>query len=103
MKYIHKNNKYSFISADEGIITREIDEVAIAFDKETWTLHKHGRKEYVEKWFNKTIKIFKKAGFIDMANNMVMISGKFPVEELNRCLDTTGYIQIMCKKLKLKV
>lgn len=102
MKYIYKNDKYSLISADEDIIINEIDEVAIAFskDEEIWTLHKHGRKEYIEEWFGRIIKIYRDA---DIANNMVMISGKFPVEELNRCLDIAGYVKVMCKKLKLKI
>jgi hypothetical protein len=76
------------------------DEVAIGFSKgEPWCcLHKHGSPEQVQKWLERNREKYMAAGLIDEANSLAMISGKFPVEELNKCLDCTGYLDSMLKK-----
>lgn len=69
-----------------------MDEVAIAVDIEDLILLKHGRPEAVNTWFQKAIKKYEASGLGDMASKIRMIQGKFKVEELNRLLDTTGYL-----------
>lgn len=69
-----------------------MDEVAIAFDRECGTLHKHGSVEMVRQWLQKSQDTFRQAGFPDMAENLIMIAGRFDLEDLNRCLSTTGYL-----------
>jgi len=95
---------YYFIAGEE--ILYHIKELAMVFSKDEegmWTLHKIGEKETVQKWYDTVVAMYRVAGLADIANDMVMITGAFPVEELNRCLDTSGYIRIMCEKLGLDV
>ena len=104
-KYELKDGTYFLTDAETGEVLREMDEVAIAFtiSDAMWTLHKHGSTELVQRWHDRTVKKLRDAGFDDLADEMAMISGKFPVEELNRCIDTTGYIGVMVKKLGLNI
>lgn len=75
------------------------DEVALVFDRSAWILHKHGKPEVVQAWYNTAREKFQTAGFEDMANDLVMIQGAFPIEELNRCLSTSGYIETFFNQL----
>ena len=75
------------------------DEVAIAFDKESGTLHKHGAPENVEKWASNARAKLIAAGAPDMAADIVTITGKFPVDELNKCLTHSNYLLRMLEKL----
>jgi hypothetical protein len=72
-----------------------LKEVSIAFDFETGTLHKHGSSDGVQKWYDKTKKGLTDSGLLEMANDLVMISGRFPLDELNKCLSTSGYVKKM--------
>lgn len=76
-----------------------LDEVALALDKDSGTLHKHGNPESVSAWVAQARAKFKAIGYGDLANNLVMVSGKVPLDELNRCLSTTGYAGILYGKL----
>jgi hypothetical protein len=75
------------------------DEIALAFDRESGTLHKHGKPETVELWATGARKTFRDGGFPDMAEDIIVMSGKFPIEELNKCLECTGYCLDLYKKL----
>jgi hypothetical protein len=77
---------------DEGErIGKPLELVAIALDKDSGTLHKHGSPEYVEKWCEAARTKFRTHGYHDMAAQLVVITGRFPLEELNRCLRISGY------------
>lgn len=76
-----------------------LPEVAMAFTKANpedptgmATLHKHGSEATVTSWAKKTREQFCAAGYFGMADDIVVISGKFPLEELNKCLAISGYI-----------
>jgi len=85
-----------------------LDEVAIAFDRESGTLHKHGSVENVQAWVDKSQQRLREsasAGGLgrlaaQMADDLVIVTGKFPVEEVNRCLSTSGYVLHMVEKLQ---
>lgn len=86
-----------------------LNEVAIAFDRESGTLHKHGSVENVQAWVDKSQKRLRESATASgslgdlvakMANDLVIVSGKFPVEEVNRCLSTSGYVLRMVEKLQ---
>ena len=77
-----------------------MDDVAIAFDRESGTLHKHGAEAMVQEWVTRAQAKFRAAGFDGMADDLVIVTGKFPVEELNRCLTTSGYVLRMVDKLQ---
>jgi hypothetical protein len=77
------------------------DEIAIAFTKEqdgTYILHKHGLPQLVKNWIDLTKQSFKESGFDNIASSFYMIKGKFPVEDINRILDTTGWIKFFLEK-----
>lgn len=103
-RYVYENGEYLLTDGDD--ILYRYEEIAIAFSKDDegmWTMHKHGSEKHVREWFNKVTKLYRDAGHNDIADDIVMISGKFPVEEINRCIDTPGYIKTMCKKLELEI
>ena len=106
-EYRMEDDQYVLFDTENGDILSRNDEIAIAFtidlDDQMWTLHKHGNKERVEKWMDMTHRKFMDAGHADLARELRVVSGKFPVEELNRCIDTTGYIEIMIKDLGIVV
>lgn len=104
-KYSFEDGKYIMFYSDNGDVICSMEEVSIAFSKDDgmWTLHKHGRKESVQHWYDLVTRNYRARGLSDIANEMVMVTGKFPVEELNKCIDISGYIRTMCKKLGLEV
>lgn len=94
--YALKNEQYYLMDGEE-VIAEPLDEVAIAFstpnfEGDFFTLHKHGDVKNVEAWADNARSSFRKSGFDDMAEAIVVLSGKFDVDQLNRALDTTGYI-----------
>lgn len=68
-----------------------LDEVALCLGTGCGTLYKHGKPEFVQKWLATTQAAFRKGGFHDMADELVVIQGRFSLEELNKCLSTSGY------------
>lgn len=70
-----------------------MDSVALALDKVEGVLFKHGSFEMVQRWLSQTQTKLRAQGEFgaEMAANLVIIEGRFELEELNRCLSTTGY------------
>jgi hypothetical protein len=92
---------------EEKRIIHGCDEVAIAFTKEqdgTYILMKHGDPELVKKWVNRTREVYTDLGvpyspYSDgYIPDLYMITGKFPVEDLNRIIDTSGWIKYFLEK-----
>lgn len=83
--------------------TPVLPEIAIALDKSSGTLHKHGACENVSNWYAATRGRLLIAGLTEMANDLVMVSGRFDVEELNRCLSTSGYAGRFFARLSAEV
>ena len=76
------------------------DEPAIAFDKESGTLHKHGDVALVTAWAEKARAKFRDGGFPEMADDLVVLSGKFPLEDLNKCLSHSGYCKVLFERMQ---
>lgn len=98
--YLYDNSKKINSLSKQRDIILMCDEIAIVFDKENFTLHKHGSPDKVLQWYNTAREKFIKGGFPEVAEDLVMIQGAFPVEEINRCLSTSGYIEVLWKKLQ---
>ncbi len=77
--------------------------LAIGFDRVSGTLHKHGEHERVESWVSNARKKFRDAGFPEMADALVVLSGDLPLDEVNKCLAITGYCARMFEKLQANV
>lgn len=73
-------------------IGRVLDCVALGLDKGSGTLHKHGAPEMVERWLTDAQARFRQGGFPDMADDLVLVSGRFTLDDLNRCITTSGYV-----------
>ena len=75
------------------------DTVAIAFDVHTGEVHQHGSPTRIQSWATTTRRRLRAAGAQDMANDIVVVSGPLPVEEINKCLGIQGYCRRMLKRL----
>ena len=67
------------------------DTVAIAFDVSTGQLHEHGSPQRIHSWATNTRRRLRAAGAQDSANDIVVVSGPLPVDEINKCLKIAGY------------
>jgi hypothetical protein len=75
------------------------DTVAIAFDRSTGALHEHGSPPRIHSWASNTRRRLRAAGAWDRADDIVVVSGPLPVDEINRCLAVTGYCRSMFSRL----
>ena len=71
------------------------DTVAIAFDASTGVLHEHGNPARIHSWATTARRRLRAAGSLASANDIVVVSGPLPVDEINKCLRVTGY----CRRL----
>lgn len=101
MYELDDNNKYVFVR-DDGMTIHIIGtEVAIAFDKETAVLFKHGVPALVNDWATRARRTLSKlddaigtaVGLTnEMAKDIIVIEGPIPLDELNKIITITGYI-----------
>ena len=73
--------------------------VAIAFDARTGKLHEHGHPSRIHSWASNTRRRLRAAGDYDRANDIVVVSGPLPVDEINKCLQINGYCRRMFTRL----
>ncbi len=73
--------------------------VAIAFDASTGALREHGSPMRIHSWANNTRRRLRASGAIDRANDIVVVSGPLPVDEINKCLEIDGYCRDMFTRL----
>lgn len=93
MSYSYSLNCLQYVLMQDDVpILRPLDEVSLAFDKEYGTLHKHGAPEMVDAWFKKKQASLRESGLVEWADNLVVITGRFPLDDLNKCLSTSGYV-----------
>lgn len=75
------------------------DLVAVAFDARTGKLHRHGSATRTEAWARHQRRRLRAAGALAQANDIVVISGPLPVDELNKCLQIRGYCRRLLERL----
>jgi len=75
------------------------DIVAIAFDASTGALHEHGNPARIHSWATTARRRLRAAGSLDSANDIVVVSGPLPVDEINKCLRVEGYCRRMFTRL----
>ena len=73
--------------------------VAIAFDRSTGALHQHGSPVRIHSWASNTRRRLPAAGAWDSAEDIVVVSGPLPVDEINKCLVINGYCRSMFSRL----
>ena len=67
------------------------DTVAIAFDLFTGQVHQHGNPTRIQSWAAHHRRRLRAAGALAEANDLVVVSGPLPVDELNKCLWIAGF------------
>jgi hypothetical protein len=75
------------------------DTVAIAFDRSTGALHEHGTPLRIHSWATNTRRRLRAAGAWDQSEDIVVVSGPLPVDEINKCLAIKGYCRSMYSRL----
>jgi hypothetical protein len=80
-------------------VSRLLDEVAICFDKEDGTRHKLGDPEVVRKWQKQNQEVLRNAGLEGMADALVVIQGRFTLEDINKVIENTTYAATLYKKV----
>ncbi|MFZ4288702.1 hypothetical protein [Variovorax sp. HJSM1_2] len=73
--------------------------VALAFDASTGELHQHGSPTRIQSWATCARRRLRAAGAVDIANDIVVVSGPLPVDELNKCIGIAGYCGRMFSRL----
>jgi hypothetical protein len=96
MHYIIEDNEYVLMDEFDKIHWRG-PEIAIALEyypgeSMPGLLLKYGPPEGVEKWVTKTRAKFLEHGYNDMANDIIVVKGKIPIEELTKIVDISGYV-----------
>jgi hypothetical protein len=77
---------YENYDADPYRMVLMTDEVAMAYDPDTYTMFKHGTPEHVREY----VETAKKSGII---MNIITFSKEYPVEKINKVLSTSGYLR----------
>lgn len=99
MSYRYELNCGQYVLMRDGSpIGPCLDEVCLALDAVEGTLHKHGSPGKVQAWLSQTQAGLRAGGCTEMADNLVSISGRFPLALLNRCLDTAGFAGVLYRK-----
>ena len=75
------------------------EELAIAFDLHTGEVHQHGNPLRIHSWALTMRRRLRSAGLWDEADDIIVISGPLPVDEINKCLWIRGYCRRMFQRL----
>ena len=75
------------------------DLLAIAFDAYTGELHQHGTPARIQSWAATKRRRLRAAGLWQEAADIIVISGPFPVDEINKCLWIKGYCRRLLQRL----
>jgi len=95
--YTLEEDKY--VLYNRGVRVFETEQVALLLDRHSGTLHKHGLPEYVTADFRRMTKGMRAGGFEYLADQLVVIEGRFPLEELNACLTIHGHVGKLYEQL----
>jgi len=75
------------------------EQVAIAFEASTGLLREHGSPWRIHSWANNARRRLRASGALDRANDLVVVSGPLPVDEVNKCLEVDGYCRDLYGRL----
>ena len=75
------------------------DLLAIAFDTHTGEVHQHGTPSRIQSWAANTRRRLRAAGLWQEAEDIVVVTGPFPVDEINKCLWIKGYCRRLLQRL----
>ena len=94
--YQKEGDQYQLVRTEDGKLISTMTHVAIVYrgrGVEAFMI-KHGDAERVQRYYDKNVAALTRDGMMEEALDMKMIvSDKFDCKDLNRCLETTGYIE----------
>lgn len=94
--YDHDGTFYLLIDEDTQEVLDHMEEVAILYDGNV--MLKHGHPDRIEPLFTQYRTAYSK-GAID-TNTLGALKGKIPLDELNKIINTSGYIGVYLRRLK---
>ena len=86
---------YLMDEKDEAIY--EVTEPAVLFDKVTFTVHKVGNKDVVQKYFDECIEKCKRAGS-DLYESWLLMDLPKDAEIMDKLLNNSGYMERFLKQ-----
>lgn len=92
--YHFENDQYVLRDDRTNEVLDRMAEVTLSIDKQTGKLVAHGRASFVSKIEIRYLDDLLRTGKFDsnqLAGRLMSISGKIPVDILNKCLDISGY------------
>jgi len=98
LRYEMDGEEYVFFDGDDELFRTEHVAIAFSVSSGLWTMHKHGQKAIVDQWAEVAKKKYIEAGYQNLADEIFVVSGVFPVDDLNRILSTTGFIKTFCER-----
>ncbi|MDF1485850.1 hypothetical protein PY257_11775 [Ramlibacter sp. H39-3-26] len=93
--YLYDMREHPSAVTGERRFKLKTDTVAIAFDKHTGEVHQHGCPMRIQSWASTMRRRLRAAGAWAQAEDIVVVSGPLPVDEINKCLGVAGY----CRRL----
>jgi hypothetical protein len=100
-KYVYEHGSYYLYDHESGQRVGDIllmtDQVSVAYDTETFTMHKHGSYIKVLKWWENL-----KGKSLELARDITIITFPrgMPVDEINKILEMSGYMKLLLQKLE---
>lgn len=92
MGYFYILNCGQYVGTHDGRpVTEPMDEVAIALNSEEGFLVKHGDPRRVQAYVADTKARLRAAGCAEMSDALVCITGRLPLDVLNRCIEVVGH------------
>lgn len=73
--------------------------VALAFDLATGLVCQHGHPTRIHAWALGVRRKLRAAGDWDSADNLIVVSGPLPEDEINKCLRIRGYCRWLLQRL----
>jgi hypothetical protein len=84
----------------KGAKVFETEEVSVLYDRSLNVLHKHGPPERVQQEYLRFRIAFGKDS--ELAEDLVVLTGRFDVEELNKLVNISGYVERFYATLQAK-
>lgn len=96
IRYVLKFGSY-YLENENGEVLLMTDRVAVAYDNESFTLLKHGALDQVMVYMKGL-----EARSPELSSSIVVATfpRNYPVENLNRLLDTSGYMRFLIQGLE---
>lgn len=78
---------------------RALEAIALAFDRDSGELYLHGEPARVHTWASLTLKRLAHSCHYEEADALVVVTGRLPLVEVNRCLNEKNYCREFYQRL----